>query len=262
MHYKVVLHTVIEGRRLTGTVKDACTRAEPSGRDANDRWPDDRSVGCYWPHHKAVFDAGIDGWWPDQGDGLDAPSRLARIRMYWEGSQVWRPNERPFALHRNGYAGMQRYGAFLWSGDVLYDVGDAANARAGRHQHRACREFPSGARTSAALSRPRSTRASCTYAGSNSARSARSSARTAETGTCGCRGDGTPASLDRWSFAATPMVPRIPTRASCTIRRSNPFAASTSSFGIECCRTSIRPCAQCCETGLPDDSSDVAASSR
>ena len=67
---------------------------------------------------RRVFDAGIDGWWPDQGDGLDAPSRLARIRMYWEGSQLWRPNERPFALHRNGYAGMQRYGAFLWSGDV------------------------------------------------------------------------------------------------------------------------------------------------
>ena len=62
--------------------------------------------------------SGVDGWWPDQGDGLDAPSRLARIRMYWEGSRRWRPEERPFALHRNGYAGMQRYGAFLWSGDV------------------------------------------------------------------------------------------------------------------------------------------------
>jgi alpha-glucosidase/alpha-D-xyloside xylohydrolase len=38
--------------------------------------------------------------------------------MYWEGSQQWRPDERPYALHRNGYAGMARYGAFLWSGDV------------------------------------------------------------------------------------------------------------------------------------------------
>jgi alpha-glucosidase (family GH31 glycosyl hydrolase) len=65
-----------------------------------------------------VFDLGIDGWWPDQGDGLDARSRLNRIRMYWEGSRMWRPNERPYALHRNGYAGMARYGAFLWSGDV------------------------------------------------------------------------------------------------------------------------------------------------
>ncbi|MEX2661793.1 MAG: TIM-barrel domain-containing protein, partial [Vicinamibacterales bacterium] len=35
-----------------------------------------------------------------------------------EGPQQYRPNERPFALHRNGYVGMQRYGAFLWSGDV------------------------------------------------------------------------------------------------------------------------------------------------
>ncbi len=119
MHYKVVLHTVIEGRHLSGTVTDSCAAPEPSGRDASDRWPDERAVGCYWPHHKSVFDAGIDGWWPDQGDGLDAASRLARIRMYWEGSQLWRPHERPFALHRNGYAGMQRYGAFLWSGDVF-----------------------------------------------------------------------------------------------------------------------------------------------
>jgi alpha-glucosidase (family GH31 glycosyl hydrolase) len=125
LHYKVVLHVVIEGRHLTGTVKDACTTPEPSGRTpgeggsvVNRRWPPERSVGCYWPHHKGVFDLGIDGWWPDQGDGLDGPSRLNRIRMYWEGSQLWRPTERPYALHRNGYAGMARYGAFLWSGDV------------------------------------------------------------------------------------------------------------------------------------------------
>jgi len=125
LHYKVVLHVVIEGRHVTGTVKDPCTTPEPSGRipDASGdltkgSWPPDRSVGCYWPHHKGVFDLGIDGWWPDQGDGLEAASRLNRIRMYWEGSQLWRPDERPYALHRNGYAGMARYGAFLWSGDV------------------------------------------------------------------------------------------------------------------------------------------------
>ena len=43
---------------------------------------------------------------------------MNRIRMYWEGPQTYRPNQRPFALHRNGSPGMQRYGAFLWSGDV------------------------------------------------------------------------------------------------------------------------------------------------
>ena len=118
-HFKVVLHTVLEGRRLTGAVSDPCTAAPlPSGRTPDNQWPDDRQVSCYWPVHKVLYDVGIDGWWPDQGDGLDAPSRLARNRMYWEGSQQFRPNERPFALHRNGCAGMQRYGAFLWSGDV------------------------------------------------------------------------------------------------------------------------------------------------
>jgi alpha-glucosidase/alpha-D-xyloside xylohydrolase len=118
-HFKVVLHTVLEGRRLTGSVKDPCTAAPlPSGRTADNRWPDDRQVSCYWPVHKQLYDVGVDGWWPDQGDGLDGPSRLARNRMYWEGSQQFRPNERPFALHRNGYPGMQRFAAFLWSGDV------------------------------------------------------------------------------------------------------------------------------------------------
>jgi alpha-glucosidase/alpha-D-xyloside xylohydrolase len=31
---------------------------------------------------------------------------------------MYRPNERVYALHRNGYAGMQRFASFLWSGDV------------------------------------------------------------------------------------------------------------------------------------------------
>ena len=68
--------------------------------------------------HRPVFALGVDGWWPDEGDALNLPSRLVRNRMYWEAPQLDRPNERPFALHRNGAAGMQRYGSFLWSGDV------------------------------------------------------------------------------------------------------------------------------------------------
>ena len=124
-HYKVVLHIVIEAGSaarpgtLKGSVSDPCTAEPlPPGRTPDGQWPPDRQVSCYWPVHKQLYDLGVDGWWPDQGDGFDGPSKLARIRMYWEGSQQLRPNERPFALHRNGYPGMQRYGAFLWSGDV------------------------------------------------------------------------------------------------------------------------------------------------
>jgi hypothetical protein len=118
-HFKVVLHIVVEGKTLMGTVRDACTGdTQPSGRTSDNRWPPDRQVACYWPHHKALMDVGVDGWWPDQGDGLDGPSRLNRHRMYWEGSQQLRPSERPFALHRNASPGIQRFGGYIWSGDV------------------------------------------------------------------------------------------------------------------------------------------------
>jgi alpha-glucosidase/alpha-D-xyloside xylohydrolase len=118
-HFKVVVHVVVEGRRFIGGVNDPCTAPPlPPGRTEDNRWPPDREVSCYWPVHKGIMDAGVDGWWPDQGDGFDGPSRLARHRMYWEGTQLFRPNERPFALHRNASAGIQRYGGFIWSGDV------------------------------------------------------------------------------------------------------------------------------------------------
>lgn len=117
--FKVVLHIVVEGRTMMGRVSDPCTAPPlPSGRAPDETWPPHRQVSCYWPYHKPLHDLGVDGWWPDQGDGLDAPSRLARNRMYYEGQQLYRPNQRVYALHRNGFAGMQRFGAFLWSGDV------------------------------------------------------------------------------------------------------------------------------------------------
>lgn len=109
-HFKVVLHSVIMTDELHGTVHDGVACSEASSKSADAR--------CNWNAHREDFAMGVDGWWPDEGDPLDIPSRLVRNRMYWEGPQVDRPNERPYALHRNGYAGMQRYASFLWSGDV------------------------------------------------------------------------------------------------------------------------------------------------
>jgi len=118
-HFKIVMHIVIEGRGLRGTVADECTAPPiPSGRTAENQWPPERQVSCYWPIHKTLMDVGVDGWWPDQGDGYDGPSRLNRHRMYWEGTQRLKPNDRPYALHRNASAGIQRYGGYIWSGDI------------------------------------------------------------------------------------------------------------------------------------------------
>jgi alpha-glucosidase/alpha-D-xyloside xylohydrolase len=107
-HFHVVLHAVILSDKITGSVHDPCELTRF----------DETRASCYWDAHRKDFAMGVDGWWPDEGDPLDSASRLLRNRMYWEGPQVDRPNERPYALHRNGYAGMQRYASFLWSGDV------------------------------------------------------------------------------------------------------------------------------------------------
>lgn len=109
-HFKVVLHSVIMTDELHGSVHDGVTCHDESSKSEDAR--------CNWNAHRQDFAMGVDGWWPDEGDPLDIPSRLVRNRMYWEGPQLDRPNERPYALHRNGYAGMQRYASFLWSGDV------------------------------------------------------------------------------------------------------------------------------------------------
>jgi alpha-glucosidase (family GH31 glycosyl hydrolase) len=107
-NFRAVVHVVILSDKLRGTVHDPCDVLRF----------DEESASCHWDAHRKDFAMGVDGWWPDEGDPLDTASRLVRNRMYWEGPQIDRPNERPYALHRNGYAGMQRYASFLWSGDV------------------------------------------------------------------------------------------------------------------------------------------------
>lgn len=104
-HFKVVLHVVPPGD-FHGTIHDAGAAADTAG----DAVP-------YWQQHVPVEEAGVDGWWPDEGDDLSVFARLQRNQLYWDGPLRAHPDRRPFALHRNGYAGIQRYG-WLWSGDV------------------------------------------------------------------------------------------------------------------------------------------------
>lgn len=106
LHFKVVLHVVNPPENLHGSVNDTGAAAAVPADAAN-----------YWAQHEPFLRMGVDGWWPDEGDVLPTASRLVRNRMYWEGGRKTCPESRPFALHRNCYAGIQRWG-WLWSGDT------------------------------------------------------------------------------------------------------------------------------------------------
>ena len=75
-------------------------------------------IANYWQRHHDLVVAGVDGWWPDEGDWLAEASRRERHRMYYEGPLRDAPNVRPWNLQRNGAAGMARYGGWIWSGDI------------------------------------------------------------------------------------------------------------------------------------------------
>lgn len=104
-HFKVVLH-VVPPYDLHGKITDTGAAAEAPG-----------DAAPYWAEHLPEEEIGVDGWWPDEGDSLPVDARLERNEMYWDGQIKTRPGRRPFALNRNGYAGLQRYG-WLWSGDI------------------------------------------------------------------------------------------------------------------------------------------------
>ena len=114
---RVVLHVVPEwGGQLHGSIPPA-----PGGQ------LDTTHIAEYWKRHEPVFAQGVDGWWPDEGDWMSRASRLARHRLYSEGPLQDRPNERPWSLHRNGCAGIARYGGWVWSGDVAATWATLAN---------------------------------------------------------------------------------------------------------------------------------------
>ncbi len=84
--------------------------------------------------YEKQMNIGVHGWWSDLGEPQEAPDDLwyeqGNSRAYYnpfslewarlihETTQSKYPNLRTFNLLRSGYAGMQRYGAFPWTGDV------------------------------------------------------------------------------------------------------------------------------------------------
>jgi alpha-glucosidase (family GH31 glycosyl hydrolase) len=104
-HFKVALH-VVPPYDFHGKITDTGSAAQTPG-----------DASPYWAEHMPIEKIDVDGWWPDEGDLLPEEQRLDRNAMYWDGQRQAHPDRRPFALHRNGYAGLQLYG-WLWSGDI------------------------------------------------------------------------------------------------------------------------------------------------
>ena len=93
--------------------------------------------------NKHLYSKGVDAWWmdasePDIHSNLDIASRkeimtptylgnstkyfnafpLQNAKGIYEGQRSTNPNDRVFILTRSAYAGMQRYAAATWSGDI------------------------------------------------------------------------------------------------------------------------------------------------
>ncbi len=124
LNFKVVFHVNRAPRNLFGTsIAPRSTLSPSEGERAGVRglaedFDSPLHIRNYWARHRDVFALGVDGWWPDDGDELPIEARLTRHRCYYEGPLQDRPNVRPWSLHRTGYAGAQRYGGWIWSGDI------------------------------------------------------------------------------------------------------------------------------------------------
>ena len=79
---------------------------------------DESHIQTHWQGHVPLLDAGVDAFWPDEGDHFDLESRLNRHKMYYQGPLSAQPNRRPWSLHRNGHLGIARWGGWMWSGDT------------------------------------------------------------------------------------------------------------------------------------------------
>lgn len=111
----------------------------PSGVRVYDAYnPEARDI--YWKNLRRIHDMGMDGWWmdstePDHYDvtkeDMDTKTHLGSFRkvrgayplMTVEGVYNHQladaPNKRVFILTRSGWAGQQRTGSNVWTGDVV-----------------------------------------------------------------------------------------------------------------------------------------------
>ncbi|MBU0507362.1 T9SS type A sorting domain-containing protein [bacterium] len=88
----------------------------------------------WWTFYADRIAEGVGGWWCDLGEPEAHPSQMVHhdgpaervhntyslrwAKLLYNRYREFYPDQRLFNLIRSGYAGMQRYGTFPWSGDV------------------------------------------------------------------------------------------------------------------------------------------------
>ncbi len=110
-HVKVIVHIVPWGRERLPTLQGTIPPREGEPLDAS-------HILRYWKEHVGLLEAGIDAFWPDEGDWFDLFERMKRHQLYYQGPLSTRPDVRPWSLHRNGHLGVARWGGWVWSGDT------------------------------------------------------------------------------------------------------------------------------------------------
>jgi alpha-glucosidase/alpha-D-xyloside xylohydrolase len=110
-HVKVVVHMVPWDRDKLPTLHGSIP--PPRGEVV-----DPTHILSYWQQHVDLVKAGVDAFWPDEGDWFDLFERVKRHQLYYQGPLSTTPNVRPWSLHRNGYPGIAQWGGWVWSGDT------------------------------------------------------------------------------------------------------------------------------------------------
>ena len=108
---KVVVHIVPWDRDRLPTLHGSIPPKETEILDAG-------HIAKYWQEHVYLMHAGVDAFWPDEGDWFNLDERIKRHQLYYQGPLSTKPDIRPWSLHRNGYLGIAQWGGWVWSGDT------------------------------------------------------------------------------------------------------------------------------------------------
>ncbi|NJD10940.1 MAG: hypothetical protein FIB01_11075 [Gemmatimonadetes bacterium] len=94
-HVKTIVHMVPYDRDRLPTLHGTIPAQPDEKLDAS-------HIASYWQQHVALVNAGVDGFWPDEGDWFNLFERIKRHQLYYQGGLATTPDVRPWSLQRNG----------------------------------------------------------------------------------------------------------------------------------------------------------------